>query len=255
LLDDDTGEQSVESFEIESKGSLKYLGTSARAGYYGLSSPQPVILGNNKFAYNAGCYLDLFGDPPVPFFATYTVESNGLMVVNFAGFQAPPAFSGDGIACPELLAGDTSDHVVVTGQDFNYNTGSYDGPVYLATYTADSHGNLTTKSTPKNMATVSPALYEVDALSIDPTSKLLAVGDYGFQLFHWNGGEQVTDYTGVKLGNDVILQFAWDTSHHLYVLTKAGDVYVYTVTPSSFEEAPGSPYSIPEASGIIVLSE
>jgi hypothetical protein len=250
-----TGEQSVESFEIESEGALKYLGTSGLSGYYGDSIPQPTILGNNKFAYNAGCYTAPLEGIPSPFFSTYTLKSDGLMVTNSASFARPPAYSGDGTACPELMAGDTTDHLVMAGQDFNYNSGNFDGPVFLATYTADSDGNLTTKSTGKNMATVSPELYEVLALSIDPTSKLLAVGDHGFQLFHWNGGEQATHYTGVLLKDNVIDQFCWDTAHHLYVLTYTGSIYVYTVTATSITEAPGSPYSIPEASEMIVLSE
>jgi hypothetical protein len=250
-----TGEQSVESFEIESEGALKYLGTSGLSGYESLSVPQPTILGNNKFAFNTGCYTDSSGDYPSPFFSTYTLKSDGLMVTNSASFAGPPAYSGDGTACPELLAGDTTDHVVMAGQDFNYNTGYFDGPVFLATYTADSHGNLTTKSTAKNMATVSSELYEVTALSIDPTSKLLAVGDLGFELFHWNGGEPATKYTGVLLKGHGIVQLCWDTAHHLYVLTEDGYVYVYTVTATSIHEAPGSPYLIAEASGLIVLSE
>jgi hypothetical protein len=220
-----------------------------------LSIPQPTILGNNKFGYNTGCYTDSSGDYPSPFFSTYTLKSDGLMVTNSASFAGPPAYSGDGTACPELLAGDTSDHVVMAGQDFNYNSGYFDGPVFLATYTADSHGNLTTKSTAKNMATVSPELYEVRSLSIDPTSKLLAVGDSGFQLFHWNGGEQATNYTGVLLKGTGISQFCWDTAHHLYVLTTTGYLYVYTVSATSIHEATGSPYLIAEASGLIVLSE
>jgi len=252
---DDTNELNVETFNIESGGKLKWLGASALEGYLGLSSPEPAILGNHKFAYDAGCYADSDEDYPDPYFVTYSIESNGLMLTNSAHFQPPPAYSGDGIACPELIASDGSDHIVMTGQDFSYDKGEYDGPVYLATYTADSHGNLTTGSTAKNMATVSSELYEVSALSIDPTSQFLAVGDTGFELFHWEGGKQVTKFTGVELPGVSIQQFAWDTSHHLYVLSKVGDVYVYTVSSTGIKEASGSPYSIPESSSIVVLSK
>jgi len=250
---DASNKLSVESFEIESEGRLKDLGNSTPDGYgNGESVPQPTILGNNKFAYNAGCNVGIgFVDP---FFVTYTRESDGFMVLSSASFPMPPAYDGDSTFCSELLVGDTTDHLVVAGQYFNQN-----GPIFLATYTADSHGNLTTKSAPKNMATVSSELNGIYSMSIDPTGKLLAVGALGagFQLFHWNNGEQVTNYTGVIQKNTGAGggEFGWDKSHHLYVLSLNGELHVYTVTPSSMEEAPGSPYLIPEASSIIVLSK
>jgi hypothetical protein len=50
------------------------------------------------------------------------------------------------------------------------------------------------------------------------------------------------------------LEFGWDKANHLYALG-IGKLFVYTVTPTSITEAPGSPYSIPEASSVIVLSK
>jgi hypothetical protein len=50
-------------------------------------------------------------------------------------------------------------------------------------------------------------------------------------------------------------QFGWDSANHLYALSADGLLFVYTVTPTSITEAPGSPYSIPEAGNLIVLEK
>jgi hypothetical protein len=75
----------------------------------------------------------------------------------------------------------------------------------------------------------------------------------GFQLFHYNGADPITPYTDLLQASDRIIEFGWDAHSHLLVLSN-GQLRVYTVTPTSFKEQPGSPYSIPEASSVIVLS-
>lgn len=97
-------------------------------------------------------------------------------------------------------------------------------------------------------------------MSISPTGKLPAVGgggfeEYGpkgFQIFHFNGASPITHYSGVLQSSHLISQFGWDKYNHLYVLGD-GYLFVYTVTSTSIKEATGSPYSIPEASSVIVL--
>jgi hypothetical protein len=121
----------------------------------------------------------------------------------------------------------------------------------LATYTADSHGNLTTKSTYENMPAT--ALQFINTMSISPSGKLLAVGGQGFQVFHFNGGSPITHFSGVLQAGYAFQQFGWDGDNHLYALG-GGKLFVYTVTPTSITEASGSPYSIPEASSVIVRS-
>jgi hypothetical protein len=97
-------------------------------------------------------------------------------------------------------------------------------------------------------------LNTISAISISPTGKLAAVGGTGFQVFHFNGGNPITPYTGLLQAADQFLQFGWDSANHLYALSN-GQLRVYTVTPTSFEEDAGSPYSIPQASSLIVLSK
>jgi hypothetical protein len=81
---------------------------------------------------------------------------------------------------------------------------------------------------------------------------LLAVGGWsskssdpaaqGLQVFHFNGADPVTPYTKA-LTKSQIYQIRWDNNDHLYALGGPG-LYVYTITPTSIAEAPGSPYSI-----------
>jgi len=46
-------------------------------------------------------------------------------------------------------------------------------------------------------------------------------------------------------------QITWDDTNHLYALSySAGELYVYTVTPTSIGEVPGSPYKIEDSYGL-----
>jgi hypothetical protein len=46
-------------------------------------------------------------------------------------------------------------------------------------------------------------------------------------------------------------QLAWDNSNHLYALSyESGELYVYTVTPTSISEVAGSPYKVQGAYGV-----
>jgi hypothetical protein len=77
------------------------------------------------------------------------------------------------------------------------------------------------------------------------SGKLLAVaGSAGLQVFHFNGANPVTRFTGL-LTTDTVNQVAWDNMNHLYaVASAAGKLYVFTVTTTSVKQAPGSPYAL-----------
>jgi len=111
---------------------------------------------------------------------------------------------------------------------------------------------LTTKSSYENMPD-----YQVypHTASISPTGNLLAVGGgSAFQLFHFNGSAPVTKFSPAIAAGDNLLEFGWDNNNHLYSLTGTA-LLVYTVTPTSIEQAPGSPISIPGAGSVIVVAE
>jgi hypothetical protein len=49
-------------------------------------------------------------------------------------------------------------------------------------------------------------------------------------------------------------QIHWDKSNHLYALSAStGQLFVYTITPTSIAQAPGSPYKIAKADALVVV--
>jgi hypothetical protein len=245
--------QVIESFKIESNGELNYLGASADSELQG----PLTVLGNSKYAYAATCEPVNGSDTWSPLTATYTSESSGLLKINHDSFPLPKAdYPAPDYTCPDALAADPSNHLAMAEHAYDPKNGSGYAPEFLASYTADSKGNLTTSSTPKNMA---QADIIGSVLSISPTGKLLAIGggDFGtgFQIFHFNGGEQITNFSDVLQPNnqDYFSEFGWDKSNHLFALDWGIGLYVYTVTPTSIKQAPGSPYLIPDTDSLIVL--
>ena len=231
-------------FDIEkATGQLNYLGMTSAAStqfWEGLS-----FTGNNVYAYGSNCYHfdeDIFG---------FQRSSDGTLTALNINPEIPAAKSGS-FYCPYLASADPTNHLAISLQPLNANSWQPDGPPQLATYTADGSGNLTTKSTYMNM----PATAVKSVLDIDmaPPGKLLAVGGTeGLQVFHFNGSNPITHYTEL-LTNDEIDQFFWDNDNHLYAISsKAGKLFVFTITPTSVSQAPGSPYTTTQPLNIIVL--
>jgi hypothetical protein len=130
------------------------------------------------------------------------------------------------------------------------------GPVdraQLASYTAISNGDFNSSNTWENMPT--PLVYPT-VLNMSPLGQLLAVGGNttfsasngtqrpGLQVFHFNGENPITSYSGV-LTTAPIDEIHWDNNNHLYALSNSTKkLYAYTVTSSSITAVPGSPYTI-----------
>jgi WD40 repeat protein len=133
-----------------------------------------------------------------------------------------------------------------------------DGLYQLATYTADSTGNLTTTSTYADMPTTEVATEAqgsgVRDYWMSPSGKFLAVaGTSGLQIFHFNGASPITKYTNLIVTREVDQVF-WDNSNHLYAIGyNAGKLWVFTVTSKSVTQAPGSPHPITRPGSLIVL--
>jgi hypothetical protein len=162
----------------------------------------------------------------------------------------PSAPSGD-FYCPYLAAADPTNHVAIPVQPYTGNWGIA-GPYQLATYTANAAGDLSTTSTYSNMPKV--AVGSVNDVGMAPSGKLLAVaGTSGLQVFHFNGANPITHYTGLLTTSSVDQMF-WDNANHLYAISRAaGKLYVFTVTATGFSQAPGSPHTIAHPEFIIVL--
>jgi len=133
----------------------------------------------------------------------------------------------------------------------------------VISYKVAADGSLTTTQTKDSVPHTT--LRDVNSMSMSPSGKILAVGGFGgVQLFHWNGAAPVTpfaflpinSYPGVPdqvstvSGLAVIL--SWDNANHLYAYEegftpapsgKTGYLYVWTVTPTGYKSAPGSPHA------------
>lgn len=224
-----------ESFAVDaSTGEVTDLGNSGANNW--LAEPAS-FLANNAFAYTASCLNDMYWG-----IWSFQRGSNGLLAsVNITA--APPTPPSGSFYCPSLAAADTSDHVAIAMQPVDRQTFSGSQPAQLATYTAAGNGNLTTTSTAANMPTAQVG--SIMDLKMSPSGALLAVsGTQGLQVFHFNGANPITAYTG-PLTSDEIDRVFWDNQNHLYAISRpAGKLYVFTVTGSAYAQAPGSPYPV-----------
>lgn len=263
-----------QSYRIDSDGSLTFQdNVEGVAG----GGPGISVLGNNQFVYSPSCAA-AFGNSPYPNVSVFERMGNGELASTGASVQIPAApndtynpngGSNPGYFCPGAIATDPTNHAAMVlsaledsaGQDGgnpNY------GPIYIATYTADTNGDLKTTSTFENMATLPvDQLYDgsclaCSALRMSPSGKILAAGGpAGVLLFHFNGGNPLTKYKTLLAGNS-IFSILWDSANHMYALgtNSKGSalLWVYTVTPTSVSQATGSPYSITNANGMYVHS-
>jgi hypothetical protein len=238
----DCSNNSYQSLAVnKSTGGLQNLASSIGDAWLYLPAS---FIGNNVYAYSANCLSNLYWE-----IVGYKRSANGLL--KDINIKAPtPAPKAGDFFCPSQTAADPTNHVAITlqavNQDFNP-----DGPPQLATYTADSAGNLSTKSTIANMPQASVGT--VTDLKMAPSGKLLAVGGTaGLQVFHFNGRGPITHDTGLLTKSEVD-QFFWDNANHLYAISRAaGKLFVFTVTPTSATQAAGSPYAISRPQNIIV---
>jgi hypothetical protein len=227
-------------------GGLNYLGLTDTGNW---NTNTPSFIGNNQFAYTAyndSCmYYSMNG---------FQRGANGMLTefVGAANSPAPPA--GVSAYIPYLGAADPTNHVAFAEYPAN-PPGCASGPVQLATYTSNADGSLTTTNTWANMP--STDIQSVYDMKMAPSGKLLAVGGQeGLQVFHFNGANPITSYTGL-LTTDPISQMFWDNDNHLYAITRvydgsAGNLHVFTITPRGYREAPGSPYTISGPQYVIV---
>jgi hypothetical protein len=228
-----------QSFAVNPKtGLLDYLGlTSASAFTLGGTL---TMLANNNYAYTAG------GEDAV--ITCYQKASNGNLV-NIGGEQCPATYpkgftdgqpsGSDGYL--QFIAADPTNHLAM-GIYYEGSDGYID--TKIATLAANTaNGSVSTSSTYATMPSTDTPL---SSLVMAPGGKLLAVGgSSGIQIFNFNPSGQATVSTGLISTADVTALY-WDTSNHLYAISNADNtLHVFTVTATSAEEAPGSPYIIP----------
>lgn len=232
------------SFKIESSGELEFLGTSYADPN---AFSQIRFVQNNKFALINGCYNTAAGasfvtdSNDVNDIVTYKRESNGYLSYIGTSNETPTAQSPYEY-CAGLNASDPTEHLAVVFGIFNPPGDDEASPPFaLGTYTVNSKGEPSTTSDYENMATTD---IDPNAISIDPTGKLLALGGQeAIQFFHFNGGSPITSYSGkIDVPNYLVQALGWDKSSHFFLLT--GDaVEAYKVTPTSYTKL--DPWEIP----------
>jgi hypothetical protein len=249
-----------QSFHIEENGELQFLSVvSDGIPSDALLSPlsPAIFLGIDSFAYQMGISKpgnQEEGGTPAPEEDFYQRSPSGALL-NAGDLSVEPG-AKNGFFLPFLLAGDPSDHLAIAWHDLN-GLGEPVGSDVLIPFTAHGAGNLTTTSTLDDIP--SSDLQSISAMSISPSGKLLVIGGKnGFELFHWNGPNPITHYTGVLQADDQFVEFGWDGANHLYALSVGASTYqlrVYKVTSTSFTEEPGSPLTVAgSASSLIVRS-
>jgi hypothetical protein len=226
----------------KSNGELTYRGVSTATAVF----EDPLkFSGNNEYAYDTDPFRI------EPWFIGFKRSSNGELRDLNLNPEIPNAASGS-FYLPYLAAPDATNHLAISLQPTSQDTLGTDGPTVLATYSGADSGRLTTTSTRENMPVTE--VKNVNALNASPSGELLAVGgSAGLQVFHFNGSSPITHYTGL-LTTDEIDQVFWDNSNHLYAVSNShGKLFVFTITPTKFGEAAGSPHSLSGLNGLYVV--
>lgn len=187
--------------------------------------------------------------------AYFATGPDGALSPNQTELPAMSAPSGQTF-CPWALQADNTGHIAAAIQG---NAGYLDFPERLTSFTINADGSLSSTSTAENMATPSMG---ISSISLSPSGTLLAVGgSTGIQIFNFYGAAPITPnssiFTVPPTNGGAQWAFAWDHHEHLYALEIEVDLsknklYVFTVTSKSFVQAPGSPYTIPDADALMV---
>ena len=243
----------AEDFNAEGTGNNGYQffrinGTTGQLSLIGLSTANTengipmVFSANNQFAYSANC---VHGDSTV-----FGFSRNADGSLTRLNITPPIPTDSQGVElCPFLAAADPTNLLAVSM--FPNPFFAPPGPPQLAVYSIAADGSLTTNSTAANMPQT--AVTEVTSLRMAPSGQLLAVaGTTGLEVFHMNGANPITPYTGL-LTNVPVDQMFWDNADHLFAISRSGNrLFVFTITPTSFAPGPNSPL-IGNPQGVIVL--
>lgn len=234
--------EAYQTYAISSSGDFTFLGDTET----NIQNEEPVtggtylpsILGNETFAYAGDYSGHLMG-----LVGFQRASSGELQSMQFTETDPPLNNNYWGTSSPD--ASPTGNYVAL----LLYPGDS--GPPYLASYTVDSKGNLSTTNTTSNMPVV-----KGDSTIFSPSGALLAnwggLND-GLELYHFNGAAPIAPYQQLLKGT-TIQQVAWDSSNHLYAISNSSNmIYVFTVTPTSVTQV--SSYSIKAPVSVVVVNK
>jgi hypothetical protein len=240
-------------------GALTFGGSAEFGGYKSEALGGPlVIAGNNGHAYAFSRFY--CANEFQPFYRDRFGAMNAAYPFTITDPPPPP---GEGPSYyPLAIASDNQNlptsHMAVALQ-YDDDPPCYSSlPPALASYTIAYNGNLSYDG-----AMLKPAINPT-TMNINPQGNLLAVGGRladpilakygpGLQVFHFNGANPITSFSGV-LTTAPIDTIQWDSSNHFYALSNSTKkLYAYTVTSSSVSAVPGSPYTIASTPNALVV--
>jgi hypothetical protein len=241
---EDTTCAAWQTYKIGSNGEFTFLGAN-ELGYgfdsTALSSTVPTFSSNDNFTY--GEYFTAFA----PVYAAFQRDSTGVLEENpnfTYNYPTPNPAGSDNNYFPQATVADPNGHLAIAMvQSFS---SLYPLPaLQLASFTINSKGAIATTNTWADMPTLPWNPDYFTGMNMSPAGNLLAVsGSTGLEIFHFNGAASITSYSSLLLPGVGVNEVAWDKSNHLYALSYAKGLYVFTVTPTSISEVSGSPYKI-----------
>lgn len=255
----------LQSFKIASSGAFSFLEATqfATETETGLNTAHTTLLsltGKGTFGYSASYDHDC---DVVTW--EFKRQSSGAMFLNSYEYLTVPSTPPGWRWYPFLMTGDPTNHMAVAmfGESGDFSPcGDVIHLTQLASFTVASDGNLATTNTPENMPT--PQVHS-EVMNMSPSGQFLAVGGAatfkaeegtqtpGLQVFHYNGANPITPYSGV-LATAPIDEIRWDNNNHLYALSNSTrKLYAYTVTQTSITAVPGSPYTIASSPNALVV--
>ena len=256
-----------QTYAVGNAGTLTFVGVSDDISHVGMPGQTPLdIAGNNQHAYSAPEWAANYTTPASgcnPYLDSFSFGATGALGFSthgggIYGPTANPAGGGSLPPVPWLITNDPTDHLAIAVFDStNVNNGPGCGigaPIQLASFTVDIDGNITSTNTWENMPTLSGAT----SLRLNKAGTVLAVATGpGVELFHFNGDQPITPFTGTLGATGSITKLDWDTSNHLYALNgPTGTLHIYNVTAAGATEAAGAPYTLPVgASNVLAVSK
>jgi hypothetical protein len=244
-----------QTYIINSDGSFSFDGETQITGPESAESGGvsgfglPSILGNETFAY---ALYQAGGPPENEYYLGFRRESNGTLdyepnmqvtvPTDPSNYYVPLAFD----ASP---AGNTFAVQLYPG---------WSAPAQLGVFTANSEGNLSSTNTSSNMPT-SP-FTTITGSTFAPSGNMLVIysndgtgSGLGIQIYNSNGAAPLTPYKTLLSGTPID-QVAWDSSNHLYAISKSdNELFVFTVTPTSVTQDGAWPIGAPYS--MVVVSE
>jgi len=237
-----------QSYIVNSDGSFLFDGDTELdwEPYGGYQAGLPSILGSESFAYSQ--YLYNSG----PQIMGFRRESSGTLDLLSDLQINTPTSSGQGYVPTNPDASPAGNYVVIQLYPEDAPPGQ------LGSFTVNSEGNLSSTNTASNMPTT--PFSSVTGTTFSPSGNMFVIYSnsgtgtgLGIEIYNFNGAAPLTAYKTLLSGTPID-QVAWDSSNHLYAISKSGnELYVFTVTPTSVTQdaswSIGSPYKM------VVVSE